>query len=722
MTSKIKVDQLEGSTGNTITIPSGTTLDISSATFVQPTVPTNKGGTGLTSIGTAGQVIKVNAGATGLEYGDADLNNLNASNLTSGTVPSARLSLIESDIPNLSTGKTTSGTFNSARIPNLDATTITTGTLSNDRLNLANITDTGTAGTKISTGTTAQRGDTVGQLRYNTSTGKFEYREGSGWVEFFASPTITSVDDTEVDSQAGGNQTFVITGANFSAGAVIKFIGSDATEITATTTTVDSSTQITAVIAKSSFVNAKEPYDVKVINGNSLTAQLDNIIYVDNTPTWSTASGSLGIVYFGTNASITVTATDVDSDTVTYSLIGGALPSGLSLNANTGVISGTVTDVGSSTVSSFTLRATANSKTVDRAFSITANPNTSPSWVTASGTIDTIYDGGRTGYSFQLQATDNESDPLTYTITSGSLPTGLSLSSAGLISGTATEVGSNTTSNFDVQVTDGISPAVTRSFALIVNAPSIQAFTTAGSSGTWTAPFTGNIKVLAVGGCGAYGAQGGLGGAGAVCYNPSFPVVAGTSYAYAIGKNGYYLVHNSGQSDGSNGSATTFSTINALGGCGGAEGSQANGSVQINGGANEGSYMGQVGVQAYGCYHRNQTLGTPSAGEGGTVYAGRTTGQSQLSHYNWNTAGSAGAGGNGNATPNCGGNGQGGVGVDVNALDSLFGAYAVSNIMACGRSGSGYYGTTPQITGYGSYGSPKYDDYTFGGGCLLLKL
>ena len=36
-----------------------------------PTVPTTKGGTGLTSIGSAGQVIKVNSGANGLEYGNA---------------------------------------------------------------------------------------------------------------------------------------------------------------------------------------------------------------------------------------------------------------------------------------------------------------------------------------------------------------------------------------------------------------------------------------------------------------------------------------------------------------------------------------------------------------------------------------------------------------------------------------------------------------------------
>src|SRR6056300_1482603 len=57
-----------------------------------PTVPTTKGGTGLTTLGTANQVIAVNAGATALEYQTVDLANLNADNLTSGTVPTARIS------------------------------------------------------------------------------------------------------------------------------------------------------------------------------------------------------------------------------------------------------------------------------------------------------------------------------------------------------------------------------------------------------------------------------------------------------------------------------------------------------------------------------------------------------------------------------------------------------------------------------------------------------
>lgn len=95
MPSKIQVDQIAGASGNTVTVPSGQTLDISSATLSLPSTIvtttgtqtlTNKtigvsqltgtlgvanGGTGLTSLGTAGQVIKVNSGATGLEFGTA---------------------------------------------------------------------------------------------------------------------------------------------------------------------------------------------------------------------------------------------------------------------------------------------------------------------------------------------------------------------------------------------------------------------------------------------------------------------------------------------------------------------------------------------------------------------------------------------------------------------------------------------------------------------------
>lgn len=91
--SKIKVNSIEAATGTTITIPSGQTLDISSTTLTLPstvvtttgtqtltnktigvsqltgTLPVTNGGTGLTTLGSASQVLRVNSGATALEFG-----------------------------------------------------------------------------------------------------------------------------------------------------------------------------------------------------------------------------------------------------------------------------------------------------------------------------------------------------------------------------------------------------------------------------------------------------------------------------------------------------------------------------------------------------------------------------------------------------------------------------------------------------------------------------
>ena len=55
------------------------------------------------------------------------LSSLNASNLVSGTVSSARLSLSASDIPSLNASKITAGSFGTDRIPNLNASKITAG-------------------------------------------------------------------------------------------------------------------------------------------------------------------------------------------------------------------------------------------------------------------------------------------------------------------------------------------------------------------------------------------------------------------------------------------------------------------------------------------------------------------------------------------------------------------------------------------------------------------
>ena len=80
--SKIKVNTIEAQSGSTITIPTGQTLTVTdgipatnlSGTIADarlPTVPVTKGGTGVTSLGTANQVLAVNSGASALEFQDA---------------------------------------------------------------------------------------------------------------------------------------------------------------------------------------------------------------------------------------------------------------------------------------------------------------------------------------------------------------------------------------------------------------------------------------------------------------------------------------------------------------------------------------------------------------------------------------------------------------------------------------------------------------------------
>ena len=113
--------------------------------------------------------------------------------------------------------------------------TATNGVIPNSNLGVSfeNISDTGTAGTKVASGTTAQRGSTAGQIRFNTTTGLAEYYTGSEFKSIDAAPTVTTISPTNVESATAGNETFTITGSNFQSGAVVKFVGNDATEINA---------------------------------------------------------------------------------------------------------------------------------------------------------------------------------------------------------------------------------------------------------------------------------------------------------------------------------------------------------------------------------------------------------------------------------------------------------------------------------------------------------
>jgi len=211
-----------------------------------------------------------------------------------------------------------------------------------------------------------------GYLIYNTTVDYFQQRRGGAWISIASPPSISTISPTSFTGGAG--TTFTINGVGFDDAANVQFKGNDGTLYSAGTVVFVDSTQLTATNATDLTV-ANEPYSVLVTNGSGLSAASSTTIDAGGTPAWSTASGSLGTVLDGarTGASFTVTATEPDGQAITYSVVTGAVPTGMSLNSSTGVISGTPDAVASNTTYNFTIRASDGINTADRAFSITVN-------------------------------------------------------------------------------------------------------------------------------------------------------------------------------------------------------------------------------------------------------------------------------------------------------------------------------------------------------------
>ena len=192
-------------------------------------------------------------------------------------------------------------------------------------------------------------------------------------------PTVTAVSPTNVNTGDGtGNHTFVITGTKLT-GCTASIINASGTEIAFSSSTVNSATQITGVIAKSAMPNSGEPYDVKVSSAENLTSTLENQININAQPVFSTAAGALGTQADGVSGTYNIVATDPESaGNVSFEIQSGSIPAGMSSSTvhENGVskfkITGTASAVSGDTTNNFVLRAVdAASNTTSRAFSIT---------------------------------------------------------------------------------------------------------------------------------------------------------------------------------------------------------------------------------------------------------------------------------------------------------------------------------------------------------------
>ena len=232
-----------------------------------------------------------------------------------------------------------------------------------------NTTFTGTDGIILPIGDISQRvGTTAGKLRYNSETGLTEQYNSTGWQGIDSPPTVSNISGT---INADTNSTITINGSNFKPSSTVTIEGAGVGGVAraVSTTYVGSSSLTFESNADAVNYTGGASFNVRVTNPSGLSAILEPAGTVDRDPVWSTSAGSLGTLDGGASSAVSVTATDPDGNTITYSITTGSLPSGLSLNTSTGAITGTVPDT--TGTSSFTIRATANGYTADRAFSIT---------------------------------------------------------------------------------------------------------------------------------------------------------------------------------------------------------------------------------------------------------------------------------------------------------------------------------------------------------------
>lgn len=179
-------------------------------------------------------------------------------------------------------------------------------------------------------------------------------------------------------------------------------------------------------------------------SSSSLTLTINTTLSVT---TATLPAGTAGAAYSA------ILATTGGTSPMTWTVSAGSLPAGLSLSA-AGTISGTPTTVGSP---SFTVKAMdAAGASATKVLSITINP----ALAITTANLPSFNLG--VAYSQPL-ATSGGTGAVTYSLASGSLPVGMTLSSAGVISGISS---SNTTGIFSVTATDSVGAVATKPFVL----------------------------------------------------------------------------------------------------------------------------------------------------------------------------------------------------------------------------------------------------------------
>jgi surface protein len=151
-----------------------------------------------------------------------------------------------------------------------------------------------------------------------------------------------------------------------------------------------------------------------------------------------------------------------------YAISAGTLPTGLTLNTATGVISGTNGANASAVTYTFTVRATdTDGDTVDQAYSWEIISSIAPTVTGGTVTIASVNENTAASYDVDTNFTFAAGHTISaFTVQSGTLPSGLSLNATtGVISGTMVSVAADTAYSFTIRGTNTTGTSADQSYA-----------------------------------------------------------------------------------------------------------------------------------------------------------------------------------------------------------------------------------------------------------------
>jgi hypothetical protein len=341
-----------------------------------------------------------------------------------------------------------------------------------------------------------------GATNNDTLTFQFKYvfapTQASSTNFLGAPPKIVSVSDSDLQNI---DDTTTITGFNFAEDVEVAFTGTGYSS-TAAKNIVRASATSLVVTRPDNFPTTAAPYTITVTNPGipSPTSTSSHILAssltAGNAPVWVT-SATLPSFVKTVAYSQAIQATDSDGgSSVTYSIISGSLPSGISFNTSTATFSGTPTE-NTGTPYTYVIRATdSGGNFVNRTFSLSQAVADAPT--SAAGTdvgTSRAFNNGAVSVAFTAPSYTGTSSITSYTVTASTGQTASGASSPIIVTGIAT----GATPTFTVTATNTGGTSLSSSASSSVTVTTVPAAPTIGSvsspsagSNSLSVPFTAN--------------------------------------------------------------------------------------------------------------------------------------------------------------------------------------------------------------------------------------